>query len=463
MAPSRLLYLQCPAYLPGSVASVNASNNCFTACSLWRQPSMMCKLPNAMHWMRPTSLRPGTSTVSGYCSSFTDNRLLKIQRETEGTEPEAEPATMTQALQLQLRPEYLVKEWALINFVGLARTAEHGDFAYSTPLMLAGYEFAIKVYPMGTGEGQQRHFSAFLELRACPHGDPDVPLLIDWSIELLPQESSSARPVQRQGSNIFALHECWGFDKFYQRDDLEAEGFLQSDRKELRFRFRLRPHSFRVLAAMHATQARALQLELAQVRRTSGKTDTGSSSTPNPALNLTPSITPSANTSPPTRHVTTSPGHGPRSAHERVHSGLGSEASPISSHPSSGSTANPAGPINQTRPVTLNTQPAAIEPASSARLRSDRGRAGATPHAPMQPTWRIPPRTNEAPTLTNLASDHPAAMPGSPLRVSDLITHDVSENAQVLAEEDLAIMEELHQSLRQLPLYGSGAGVPSSP
>jgi hypothetical protein len=84
-------------------------------------------------------------------------------------------------------------------------------------------------------------------------------LRMAWSIELVPQHSSSSHhPVKRTGVSVFSVGECWGFDKFYFVQELERDGLVSQEDKALVFRLTMRCHDYQVCHALSAAHADTL-------------------------------------------------------------------------------------------------------------------------------------------------------------------------------------------------------------
>lgn len=93
-------------------------------------------------------------------------------------------------------------------------------------------------------------------------------MVFEWTTELVPQSETSPsrregtdarsyRPIKRRGRSVFEKNECWGYDKFYPLEQLEAEGFISPHDGSLLLRFAVRP-------ASHVLHARLMQWQILQ-------------------------------------------------------------------------------------------------------------------------------------------------------------------------------------------------------
>eukprot|EP00906_Rhabdomonas_costata_P023356 RCo033616 len=131
----------------------------------------------------------------------------------------------------------VVPEWSSATFSvpDFSRIrGDHEQVAYSTPLNVYSVTWRLKVYPSGNGTARGLFLSVFLEMVRGSNKSTRYQYRIQMVNHLSPQ-----RIVQREFISEFQAGECWGYNRFYQLDALQREGFVnQEDRLQLAFQVR---------------------------------------------------------------------------------------------------------------------------------------------------------------------------------------------------------------------------------
>ncbi|KNC54558.1 uncharacterized protein AMSG_10408 [Thecamonas trahens ATCC 50062] len=139
----------------------------------------------------------------------------------------------------EIVPEYASGDFVLASFSAL-RAAE--DVVFSQPLVTHGLAWRLKVYPNGNGIARGTHLSVFLEMAGGLVGSARY----EYRVEMRHSTAPSRPPVVREYTSEFEAGECWGYNKFFRLDALEAEGFaryitaLESEAAQLRATLRSR-------------------------------------------------------------------------------------------------------------------------------------------------------------------------------------------------------------------------------
>ena len=161
----------------------------------------------------------------------------------------------------------------------------------SAPLVVHGMQWQLKAYPRGTQAGEGTHLSIFLVLLSGPPEEAEggPPPTYEWKVELVRQQWMG-RPTQmlqnlRQHEDTFntTKESCWGYERFYELEQLEPEGFVNVQDQSLTVRFGVRPSSFRHLCAIQQWQIAALERKVGtaeQGQRSRGGSLSGRTSVP---------------------------------------------------------------------------------------------------------------------------------------------------------------------------------------
>jgi tripartite motif-containing protein 37 len=117
-------------------------------------------------------------------------------------------------------PEYDKGTFTILNF---SEAREMANVVYSTPIVINGLFWRLKVYPNGTGMARGTFLSVFLEMWK----GLDQPKKYQYKVEMI-NHLSEEKSMERTFSSLFEIGECWGYNRFYRISELESNGFLDN-------------------------------------------------------------------------------------------------------------------------------------------------------------------------------------------------------------------------------------------
>jgi len=135
----------------------------------------------------------------------------------------------------EIIPQYDSCAFRIKNYSTLRHTTE---VIYSDPLFVNGLTWRLKVYPNGNGVAKGSYLSVFLEmLKGLREASK-----YEYRVEMINHRNHS-QMVVREFASDFEEGECWGYNRFFQIDSLEREGYLGED-DSLSLRFYVRAPTF---------------------------------------------------------------------------------------------------------------------------------------------------------------------------------------------------------------------------
>ncbi|PRP86343.1 hypothetical protein PROFUN_05484 [Planoprotostelium fungivorum] len=129
-------------------------------------------------------------------------------------------------------PPYESKVFKLKNYTKLT-----DEVVYSDTLISNGMTWRLKIYPNGNGLARGSYVSVFMEqLKGLRE-----PAKYDYKVEMINHRKPDQNVV-REFSSEFQEGECWGYNRFYQIEQIRQEGFISDDSDQcVTLRFHVRP------------------------------------------------------------------------------------------------------------------------------------------------------------------------------------------------------------------------------
>ncbi|KAL5035940.1 hypothetical protein RTP6_003562 [Batrachochytrium dendrobatidis] len=113
---------------------------------------------------------------------------------------------------------------------------------YSDTISVSGLEWRLKVYCSGNGVCRNESLSVFVELVK----GVAQPSKYQYRVDLINQSRGviKKRNISREFKSEFSVGECWGYNRFYNLDLIEQEGFYDSDSDSIKLVFYVRAPTY---------------------------------------------------------------------------------------------------------------------------------------------------------------------------------------------------------------------------
>ena len=113
---------------------------------------------------------------------------------------------------------------------------ESNEIVYSDPLIVDGITWRLKVYPNGTGKYKTEYLSLFVEMvKGWDNGGAYC-----YKVTLV-KPHREADNIEREYISEFENSICWGYNRFCKLDDIETQGFWNSESDEIVLRYQIKP------------------------------------------------------------------------------------------------------------------------------------------------------------------------------------------------------------------------------
>eukprot|EP01117_Protostelium_nocturnum_P010009 TRINITY_DN356_c0_g1_i3.p1 TRINITY_DN356_c0_g1~~TRINITY_DN356_c0_g1_i3.p1 ORF type:complete len:1116 (-),score=495.45 TRINITY_DN356_c0_g1_i3:155-3502(-) len=148
-----------------------------------------------------------------------------------------------------------------LNNFNRIREEELEEIVWSETLFANGLLWRLKVYPNGNGVARGHYISVFLQMQQGLRETSKY----QYKVEMINAKNSQLNVV-REFASDFEEGECWGYNRFYQIDLLNREGFVSIDNDQsIQLKFHVRPLTYFQLARDQRRCIRQLQEDRAEI------------------------------------------------------------------------------------------------------------------------------------------------------------------------------------------------------
>ena len=117
----------------------------------------------------------------------------------------------------------------------------------SEPVVSEGCSYGLMLMLKGRGKGKETHISIGMQRFKLKCLNLDTSDIVHYAIKLL-HKKDALKDVKFETAKDFSRNSFFYFERFYKREDLQADGFIHPD-GSLKFEFFIKRHNYRARLA----------------------------------------------------------------------------------------------------------------------------------------------------------------------------------------------------------------------